>query len=123
MKKDIEARADIELLINRFYEVVREDELLGKFFAHVNWETHLPIMYNFWENTLFYTGGYTGNPLKIHMNFHLRFPMSQDHFQRWEQLFVSTLDGLFAGEKTELARQRAFSISTVMQIKMFPDKN
>ena len=118
MKGDICNREDIVLLIDRFYEEVRKDDLIGRYFAHINWEKHLPTMYSFWENTLFFTGGYTGNPLKIHMDFHLKHPFSIGHFQRWEYLFLTTLDSLYCGEKTELARQRAISISTVMQVKM-----
>jgi hemoglobin len=121
MERDITCRADIELLINTFYDRVRNDEVIGRFFAHVQWEKHLKLMYDFWENTLFYTGSYAGNPLKIHMDFHTRSPLSSVHFKRWEALFLSTLSDLFFGEKTELARQRAISISTVMQVKMFPD--
>jgi hypothetical protein len=39
-------------------------------------------------------------------------------FQQWVHLFTSTVDELFAGEKALLAKQRAVSISTVMQIKI-----
>ena len=37
---------------------------------------------------------------------------------RWLQLFTSTVDELFEGEKAELAKQRAMSIATVMQLKL-----
>jgi len=42
-----------------------------------------------------------------------------EHFQKWLLLFTETVDQLFEGEKAELAKQRATSIATVMQIKMF----
>ena len=35
MKKDIESKDDIRLLINRFYEKVRIDETIGYFFSEV----------------------------------------------------------------------------------------
>ncbi len=41
-----------------------------------------------------------------------------EHFQRWILLFNETVDELFKGEKAELIKQRALSISTVMQIKI-----
>ena len=55
MKKDIENRQDIELLLNRFYEKVFKDDLIGRFFTEVvplNLETHLPIIADFWESVL-----------------------------------------------------------------------
>jgi len=42
-----------------------------------------------------------------------------EHFQRWIHLFTETVDELFEGNTSELAKQRATSIATVMQIKMF----
>ncbi len=119
MKSEITGRSEIEILINTFYEKVKTDPLIGPFFNHVRWESHLPLMYDFWENALFFTGGYTGNPLAIHQAFHKRHPLNAQHFARWQDIFLATLDEQFAGEKAELARQRALSISAVMQIKTF----
>lgn len=121
MKKDIETREDIELLVRRFYEKVVADPVIGHIFtdvAQVNWEKHLPVMFDFWENLLFFTGGYSGNPMQQHKALHGRFPLSEEHFKRWLSLFVSTADELFEGEKTELAKQRAMSIATMMQVKI-----
>lgn len=121
MKKDIESKADIELLINSFYEKVKADETIGYIFndvVKVNWEQHLPVMYDFWENTLFYTGKYNGNPMQIHQQLHKRIDFTTQHFQQWILLFQGTVDELFAGEKATLAKQRALSIATVMQIKI-----
>ncbi len=129
MKKDIENREDVKLLINRFYDKVKADPLIGFIFndvMKVNWELHLPRMYDFWENTLFYIGGYTGNPMEIHRRLNQIVPLSAEHFQQWTNLFTSTVDEIFSGEKAELAKQRALSISTVMQIKILQqsdDKN
>ncbi len=118
MKTDIVGRKEVEVLVNSFYEKVKADDTIGRFFAHVNWERHLPVMYDFWENTLFFTGGYSGNPLKSHQELHKRGPLMADHFIRWQELFIATVDELFDGEKAILAKQRALSISTVMQIKI-----
>jgi len=122
MKKDIESRADIELLVKSFYEKVKIDPVIGSIFtdiARVNWEKHLPVMFDFWENTIFYTGSYSGNPMKSHQNLNKLFPLTKEHFSRWNQLFASTIDELFEGDKAVLAKQRAISISTVMQLKLF----
>jgi hemoglobin len=126
MKRDIETRADIELLVTSFYEKVKKDAVIGYIFnelAKVNWEKHLPVMFDFWENTLFYTGSYAGNPMKSHQKLHQMFNLNAKHFSQWIQLFTATVDELFAGEKAELAKQRAISISTVMQLKITQDNN
>jgi hemoglobin len=121
MKKDISSRSDIELLVDAFYAKVKQDELIGCIFTDivkVNWEKHLPVMYSFFENMLFYTGSYTGNPMELHKHINQLFPLTAAHFTRWNLLFTSSVDELFNGEKAELVKQRAKSISTVMQIKI-----
>lgn len=119
--KDIETPGDIELLVNAFYEKVKADDLIGYIFTkavNVNWQRHLPVMYQFWENVLFFTGGYEGNPINSHKHLHKMVQLKIDHFKRWNELFSQTVDELFVGEKASLAKQRALSISTVMQIKV-----
>jgi hemoglobin len=125
MKKDIETEADIELLVNSFYDKVKENPVIGYIFndiAAVNWERHLPVMYNFWSNAIFYSGGYTGNPLIAHKHLDKLFPLTTAHFSEWNKLFTTTVDELFEGEKANLAKQRALSISTVMQIELLKSK-
>jgi len=121
MKKDIANRDDIILLINTFYEKVKKDQVIGYIFndvAKVNWEKHLPVMYDFWENVIFFTGAYTGNPMTAHKQLHQKTPLNPEHFQEWIKLFTQTVDELFEGDKAELTKQRAISIATVMQIKI-----
>ncbi len=121
MKKDIETIEDIKVLIDHFYKLAIEDPLIGHIFTttiKVNWEKHLPVMYSFWENTLFYTGSYTGNPMMIHQRIDQIVHLTERHFDQWTSLFILTVDGLFEGEKAELAKQRALSIATVMKIKI-----
>ncbi|UEG50132.1 group III truncated hemoglobin [Ferruginibacter lapsinanis] len=124
MKKDIENKKDVELLVNTFYDKVKNDTIIGYIFTDVvkvNWEKHLPVMYNFWENTLFYTGSYEGNPMELHKHLHRLMPLTQEHFAQWNHLFSTTVNELFEGAIADLAKQRAISISTVMQIKIFKE--
>lgn len=118
MKKDLESLNDIEILVNDFYKKVKTDPTIGPLFTNINWDRHLPVMYQFWDNAIFFSGGYNGNPLKTHQHLHQVFPLSKQHFDVWLSLFTSTVDELFSGEKAELAKQRATSIATVMQIKI-----
>ena len=122
MKQDILNRKDIEQLINAFYDKVKEDELISYFFKDVvavNWQKHLPVMYDFWENVVFHTGSYEGNPMLIHQNLNKISAMKMEHFQRWILLFNHTVDELYEGQNAENIKQRAMSIATVMQIKIF----
>lgn len=126
MKRDIENRADIELLVNKFYQKVVSDDVIGFIFSDIvkmNWEKHLPIMYDFWDNALFYTGSYSGNPMNLHKHLHHIRPLDSKHFTRWVSLFVETLDELFEGEKAALARQRAISIAAIMEEKILQYRN
>lgn len=118
MKKDIKNRDDLKILVDAFYEKVKQDDLIKHYFLHLDWEKHLSIMYDFWDNTIFYTGNYNGNPLNAHRKLSERFPLKGEHFKRWEILFFATVDELFAGLNAELIKQRAASISTVMQLKV-----
>ncbi|HTI10303.1 MAG TPA: group III truncated hemoglobin [Puia sp.] len=121
MKKDIDGKKEIRLLVDAFYEKVRKDDVIGFLFtdiARVNWESHLPVMYDFWENVLFQTGSYTGNPMATHTQLHHKFPLTREHFAQWKKLFLETIDEHFEGPNAELARQRALSIATVMEIKI-----
>jgi len=126
MKRDISNRADIQQLVDTFYEKVKGDEVIGYLFnevAKVNWEQHLPRMYDFWENIIFQTGSFKGNPMVAHVQLHQKSPLSKEHFARWQQLFLATVDELFEGEKAELTKQRAMSIATMIQIKVFPSND
>lgn len=121
MKPDILNRADIEKLVIAFYDKVKADDVIGFIFnnvAKVNWHKHLPVMFNFWENVLFYAGSYSGNPTEVHQHLHKMFPLNKAHFAQWNKLFVQTVDELFEGTNANMAKQRAVSISTVMQMKV-----
>jgi hemoglobin len=120
MKTDIKNRSDIEKLINAFYDKIKIDTEIGYFFtevAHVNWEKHLPRMYDFWENIMFSTGDFVGNPMAKHKELHQKSTMTKAHFQHWNVLFDETVDELFAGEKAEEIKQRAANIATAMMYK------
>lgn len=121
MKKEITTFEDVQLLVRSFYNKVLDDEILSPFFAYVrqhHWDKHLAVLDTFWNNVLFYTGDYFGNPLQVHTTLHHFSKLSNKDFERWLQLFTQTVDELFEGEKAELAKQRATSIATIMRIKI-----
>lgn len=121
IKNDIETRRDIERLVNIFYEKIAADQLLGYIFndvAKVHWEKHLPVMYDFWENIILFTGTYQGNPMNLHRHLHHITPLNESHFQQWNELFVTTVNELFEGKNAALAKQKAISISNIIKDKL-----
>lgn len=119
--KDIQNRQDIELLVNSFYQVVQKDEVIGFFFndiAKVNWDQHLPKMYDFWSSLLFGTAQYKGNPMAVHFPINEVQAMKKEHFSHWLKLWTETMQRLFQGEMADLAIYKAQNISTLMAFKM-----
>ncbi len=102
MKLDIANRTDITKIVDQFYNKIKEDKLLGTIFtdvAHVNWEKHLPKMYDFWEFILLKTGEYNGRPFPPHLALNHVVPLKGMHFERWLSLFHQTINDLFEGKK------------------------
>lgn len=122
-KHDIQDKNDIIRVVNTFYDKVKQDEILQKYFLHVNWDKHLPVMYDFWQNVLFYTGDYSGNPMEKHRQVLERFNLSHEHFVRWVELFTRVVAELYAGKNSKLIIERAKSIATIMEIKLLGNNN
>ncbi len=121
MKKDIEDRSDIVLLINSFYERVQVNDKIGYIFteiAKVDWEKHLPRMYSFWESILLEDRGYSGNPMSVHIALSKIVHLRESEFDEWVILFTSTVDRLFEGPKAIDAKTRATNIARLMLHKI-----
>jgi|SRR5690554_190640 hemoglobin len=117
MKNDIQNRSDIELLVNTFYEKVRENKMLGYIFndvAKINWESHLPKMYSFWASILLGEHSFSGNPMQKHIALSKITEMTDKEFSEWLYLFIETVDELFVGEKANEAKLRAGNIARLM---------
>lgn len=115
---DITDRRDVACLVNVFYDRVRDDDILGPIFddiAHVDWATHLPRMYDFWESVLFATATSKGTPLVVHRALARRTPLTTAAFDRWIALFRSTVDDLFSGPMAEHAKDSAARIAATME--------
>ena len=115
---DIASRTAIEQVVNAFYERVRADDILGPIFdniAHVEWDRHLPRMYDFWETVVFGVARFRGNPLAVHRELASKVPLGAREFGRWLTLFQESVDMLFSGPRSEEAKARASQIAEVMQ--------
>lgn len=115
--KEIEDRQDVILLVNKFYQRVRQDELIGPIFNEKigkHWAEHLQTMYDFWESRLFDKDTYEGRPLMKHKPL----PIGKPHFDRWLKLWNETIDDYFVGDVADLARSKAESIGRFFQEKL-----
>jgi hemoglobin len=121
MKKDIETRDDIILLVNTFYNSVKENPILAYIFddvAQVDWNTHLPKMYSFWGSLLLGERNTLGNPMEKHIELSKITKLSGTEFDEWIFLFTNTVDVLFEGKKANDAKQRAANIARLMLFKI-----
>lgn len=115
--RDVEGRGDLAVIVEDFYDRVRQDEILGPIFddvAKVHWETHLPKIVDFWDTALFRSGAYRGNPLKPHLDLGRRVAMTWDRFERWLDLFFATVDTHFRGERADHLKRIAADMAAVM---------
>lgn len=114
---DIVDRADVERLVVAFYRYAAMDEVLGPVFAaaHVDWPGHIETLTDFWAWQLLGQRGYEGNPLRAHEPVHAHTPFSDAHFERWLDLFTSTIDEQFSGPIAEMAKGRATKMAAAMR--------
>ena len=83
--RDIETRADIELLLENFYSKVFKDDLISHFFIEVvplNLKTHIPVIADFWESILLDAKGYRKNVMEVHLNISLKSKIEKQHLDR-----------------------------------------
>ena len=120
MKRDIENREDINELMRAFYADAMRDDVIGYIFtdvAKLDLDHHLPIIGDFWETMLFQTGAYAKhgrNPLQVHGALSGMEPLTFEHFTRWLEIFTSTIDSLFEGDRADFLKLRANAIANRM---------
>jgi hemoglobin len=94
-------------LVDTFYVRIRDDQLLGPIFADAigaDWGSHLSKMKRFWSSVLLATRAYKGNP----MIAHLQLPrLTEDHFERWLQLWSETVARLCSDELASIFNRKA----------------
>ena len=121
MKNDIENIGDIKILVDSFYNKILVDNRIAYFFTEVaklNFETHLPKMYDFWDSILFGNSNFKGNPMQAHIELNKKSTMENSHFDIWIELWQNNADELFKGDKTEEVKLRAKNIAALMMLKV-----
>lgn len=122
MKQDIIDHSAIKLLVDRFYQKVREDDLLRTIFAEKirdQWPLHQEKMYSFWQTVLLNDHSYSGRPFAPHLNL----PVGKPHFDKWLELFYATIDENFYGKKAEEAKWRAGKMAELFYSKILYHQN
>lgn len=120
--KDIATIEDIKLLVDSFYERVRDDDKLKDIFNNKigdQWSDHLDKMYRFWQTVLLEEHTYVGSPFLPHA----KLAVDLSHFEQWLSLFYETVDSLFQGEKATKAKWQAERMAQMFYAKIEYYKN
>ncbi|MFC5911466.1 group III truncated hemoglobin [Streptacidiphilus monticola] len=115
--RDISGRADLEELLRRFYTAAFADPLIGPYFTEIagtDLEAHLPHIADFWERALFRTADYRRSAFAPHEALHAEQPLTAEHAGRWVQLWRAAVDGRFAGENAERAKNQGERIAVTL---------
>jgi truncated hemoglobin YjbI/tellurite resistance-related uncharacterized protein len=92
-------------VLERFYERVRGDPMLGSVFAVVaDWPEHLQRLTEFWSSLMLTSGKYKGNPVAMHL-IHAD-KIEPVMFERWLSIWRQTTDEMLP-----------FPVAQEMQIK------
>lgn len=121
-KKDITELTDIKLLVDTFYNTVRDDSLLADIFnskIQDRWPEHLEKMYRFWQTVLLEEHTYHGSPFVPHA----KLPVDEKHFNRWIKLFTETVEEHFEGPVASRAIWQGERMAAMFHSKIAYYKN
>lgn len=120
-QREIVDRADVEVLVRAFYgRALSDDELLGHFielrFGELDY--HVPKITDYWDSKLFDNDRYQGDALQVHRRIDAVYSLRSEHFTRWLQLWVGTVDDLFTGTTASKAKRIAAQAASLMHFKI-----
>ena len=104
----------IALLIDRFYDKVSADPLLGAVFNPVvdDWDGHKRLLTSFWCSVALRAGTYRGNPMAMHRPH----AIGRTHFERWLALWGETTHEVLDAESAALMVEYAGRIGQGLQL-------
>ncbi|PWK85761.1 group III truncated hemoglobin [Fulvimonas soli] len=97
----------IARLVDRFYDQVQADPVLGPVFDPVvhDWPAHKRLLVSFWCSVALRANSYRGNPMAAHRSL----PIDAGHFEHWLGLWRATcrelLDEAPAAQMIEYAER------------------
>ena len=106
--------AQIARLVDRFYDKVRADALLGAVFNPVvdDWDAHKRLLTAFWCSVVLRSGTYRGNPMAMHRPHRIH----GGHFERWLALWRETTHELLDAESAATMYAYAQRIGQGLQL-------
>jgi hemoglobin len=126
MRKEIENRKDIALLVQTFYTKIRADAEIGFYFNEMiaDWEEHSGKLTDFWEMNLFAIRKYNGNPIEAHnkVDEHFNGSITSNEFGIWLNLWFATIDELYEGENADILKRRARKMSSFLYLNIFDNR-
>lgn len=118
---DIRGRADLDVVLRRFYTAAFADRRIGPFFTEIagtDLEVHLPRITDFWERALFRSADYGRDAFAPHAALHSARAMTGADFGRWLQLWNATIDGLHRGPNAERAKAQGERIALALHRRL-----
>lgn len=118
---DVVNREDIDDIIRRFYQAMLEDSIIGFIFtdvARIDLESHLPIIGDFWHDSLFGTKLYSNNTLEKHLAIHAKLPLKEGHFTRWLYLFDKAVTEKHQGDNAKAMLKTADRIAKTISASL-----
>jgi hemoglobin len=118
---DLDTRSAIHDLVVAFYREVVFDDLLAPVFeevAETEWAVHIPRLIDYWCRILLGHRGYRGALLDAHREVHRRDPFRDEHFDRWYELWVSSIDARWRGPRAEQAKAHAAATARLISRRL-----
>ncbi|MEE2057501.1 group III truncated hemoglobin [Rhodococcus artemisiae] len=117
-RTELSSRADIDGLVELFYDQAMADPLLAPVFevlAIVGLDEHLVVVGDFWEQVLFRTTRYEGSFTPVHRALHGKYGLTPERFERWRELWHESVDELFTGVDADRAKSKADAMVTALR--------
>jgi hemoglobin len=107
----------IALLVDRFYEKVRADPLLGPVFnaAVHDWDDHKRTRTSFWCSVALRASSYRGNPMAVHR---AQPGIRAEHFERWLSMWQATTREVLDENDAQLMLDHADRIGRSLRLGM-----
>jgi hemoglobin len=113
--RDLDDRIEIAEFVTRFYREIAQDERFHRYFhtlAGVDWHAHTLELTDFWAGLLLGEPHQSADDvIESHRWLHDAESFDEALFDRWLEIFDTTLDGGWVGSMTETARRRGHGIA------------
>lgn len=122
---DLATRDEIAEFVTRFYREIAQDDRFHHWFetiAHVDWQAHTAALTDFWSDMLlgeprqdqFGSRRGADDVIEAHRWLHDADAFDEALFERWLEIFDTTLKDGWSGPITEAASRRGHGIAWAM---------